>query len=212
MTSMKKMIFFSCSTLNNMKSRWRGLSQTAELIRLIVLFGLAVTLTLIISDNNAVASVLFQSPASPPPQPVQVVPSQPPAGEAPSQQPAQGFPAQQPAQGAPGQPALQPGPEFISPLSPFAVQQPGNEPPALESSPDFSTSSEQADRFSDEEPSEDDGSRNFILDRSELVDSVLVSTAYVWLCCGIVLLLLIPLLFLFLQIRGRTKIISEENF
>jgi ABC-type transport system involved in cytochrome c biogenesis permease component len=52
---------------------------------------------------------------------------------------------------------------------------------------------------------------NLVLDQAELVDSVVVSVAYVWLCCGIVLILLIPLVFLFLHIRGRSKLTKEEQ-
>lgn len=209
------MDFFSFSTLKYTKSRRRGLSQTVEMLRLTLLLSLAVTLTLVISDNNAVAGVLFQSPASPPvlPLPAELAPSQPPAETAPGRLPAEGGAGQPPAEGAPGQPLLQPGTEFVSPLLPFPVQQPGNEPSALEPSlQSESPRSERTDRLSDEEDPEDGGSRNFILDRSELVDSVIVSTAYVWLCCGIMLLLLVPLVFLFLQIRGRTKMMSEDNF
>jgi hypothetical protein len=57
--------------------------------------------------------------------------------------------------------------------------------------------------------SDEENSRNLILDQAELIDTVVVSTAYVWLCCGIMLFLLIPLVFLFLQIRGRTQIKDE---
>lgn len=66
------------------------------------------------------------------------------------------------------------------------------------------------DRFAEDEFEEDDAS--LILDRAELIDSVVVSTAYVWLCCGIIIFLLIPLAFLFLQIRGRTRMSREDIY
>ena len=57
--------------------------------------------------------------------------------------------------------------------------------------------------------SESDASSNLILDQAEFIDSVVVSFAYVWLCCGVALILVIPLIFLFLQIRGRSKLYKE---
>jgi hypothetical protein len=59
---------------------------------------------------------------------------------------------------------------------------------------------------------EEEGDADFTLDRAELIDSVVVSTAYVWLCCGIIIFLLIPLAFLFLQIRGRTRMSQEDIY
>ena len=57
-----------------------------------------------------------------------------------------------------------------------------------------------------------DGDAEMVVDEAEFIDTVVVSLAYVWLCCGIVLILVIPLIFLFLHIRGRSKIIKEEQF
>jgi hypothetical protein len=45
-----------------------------------------------------------------------------------------------------------------------------------------------------------------------LIDTVVVSSAYIWLCCGVSLFLLVPLFLLFVYIRGRSKIMQEENF
>jgi len=58
---------------------------------------------------------------------------------------------------------------------------------------------------------EGDGSSNFILDQAEFIDTVVVSGAYVWLCCGITFFLLIPLVFLFLQIRGQLKLRKKDD-
>jgi hypothetical protein len=141
--------------------------------RLGLLFIIALSLTLMIADDNVIADRLFQSPESPAAQP-------------------------------------QPATDITSPVSP--IQQASSEPlPPIQPLPEPS-SSERTDRFLDEEEEEKPGDSNFILDRIEMVDTIVVSTAYVWLCCGIVLFLLIPLFFLFLQIRGRSKILREENY
>jgi hypothetical protein len=56
-----------------------------------------------------------------------------------------------------------------------------------------------------------DESPDMVLDQVELVDTIVVSGAYIWLCCGIGLFLLIPLVFLFLQIRGQLKMRREDK-
>jgi hypothetical protein len=61
-----------------------------------------------------------------------------------------------------------------------------------------------------EEPSR--GPVQLILDQAELIDTVVVSGAYIWLCCGVSLFLLVPLFLLFVYIRGRSKIIREEGY
>ena len=62
---------------------------------------------------------------------------------------------------------------------------------------------------SDEVETEESG-RNLVLDQAELIDTVAVSGAYIWLCCGIGLLLLAPLSLLLIYIRGRNRILQEE--
>ena len=170
-------------------------------VRLVLFFMLAMLITLAISDNSAIADVLLQSPASPV--------EQPPAEQPPA-------PQEQPQQPAPEQPEVQPQTnepvtEIVSPISPVStgeteIQQPAAvvEPAAVEPQPYQS-------RERDDTNDTENGESNFILDQAELIDTVVVSTAYVWLCCGFMLLLLIPLVFIFLQIRGRSKIIKEET-
>lgn len=194
-----------------------------KLRRLILLFVGAISLALFLADDQAVADILFQSPASPPaqPAPVGIDPSEPQPPVDPSDAPLpvdpSGLPipadpgAGQPpvsVEPAPDQPAeTGPATEIVSPVSP--LQQPGNQAPVL-APPPF-PEPERTERREDEEV-ESEGSLNLVLDRAEFIDSVIVSTAYVWLCCGIVLFLLIPLAFIFLQIRGRMKLIEEENY
>jgi len=155
--------------------------------RLVVLFSAALLLSLLITDNSAVAEVLFQSP----PSPVEAQPAQPQSGE----------PFQQPA----GQPQVVEGVSPVSPVSPLPGQPATAKPlPTLAPRPQSHQTTPAA--------GEKAQSPNFIFDQAEFVDTVVVSVAYVWLCCGVVLILLIPLAFLFLHIRGRSKINRDEQF
>jgi len=168
-------------------------------IRLVLFFVLAVSITLVISDNSVIADVLLQSPASPVEQPPA---DQPPPSQEQPQQPA---PEQSEAQPQTNEPVT----EIVSPVSPIEAETVVVEPlpiPPVEPQPYQS-------RLQDETAYDDEasGESNFVLDQAELIDTVVVSTAYVWLCCGFMLLLLIPLVFIFLQIRGRSKILKEET-
>ncbi|MBN1995314.1 MAG: hypothetical protein JW953_21680, partial [Anaerolineae bacterium] len=58
----------------------------------------------------------------------------------------------------------------------------------------------------------DPDATNLVLDEAEFIDTIIVGGAYLWRCCGVFIILLIPLLFLLLYIRGRSKIIQEEDF
>lgn len=184
----------------------------SELRRLAILFIIAITLTLFIADDRAVASRLFQSPASPPAQPApaqQPPPTQPPPAQQP---PAEQLPTEtQSTDQSSTEPTVESSEsttEFESPV-PEPLPEGSGPPPFIQPTVEAGGDSleEEGDFVEDEE-----GSSNFILDRVELVDSVVVSGAYVWLCCGVLLLLLIPLFFLFLQIRGQIKIQREENY
>ncbi len=177
--------------------------------RLVLFFIIAVTITLVISDNNAIADVLLQSPASPVEQPQQQPPPEQPV---PAQPPAPAQPEAQPQ-------ANEPVTEIVSPISPVSPVSPA-EVESQQSAPVLKPAAEppaepQPYQLRERDESADDetgGESNLILDQAELIDTVVVSTAYVWLCCGFILLLLIPLVFIFLQIRGRSKIQKEENF
>jgi len=109
-------------------------------------------------------------------------------------------PPQQPVQQQPG---------AAQPQSPVATAAPGaaqpaqaqpQQPPPLPEPTRVLRQSRLAD------PAAEPDSQNLVLDEAELIDTVVVSTAYIWLCCGIIIILLIPLIFLFLQIRGRSKL------
>lgn len=209
----------------------RGLKRAVrcfpEMYRVVWLFAIAVFFTLAISNRGAVARTVFQSPGSPPPvEPAAPEPTPLPAEPAPSE------PTPLPAEPAPPEPTPlppeqpeplqeeiepdqtemplnQPATEFVSPVSP--MPQANNEGPTLTQSPADELRPVPLDLSEDADVGAS-GVRNFILDRAEFIDTVIVSTAYVWLCCGIGLFLLIPLAFLFLQIRGRGKLSQEEDY
>jgi hypothetical protein len=161
----------------------------------------------LIADDQAVAEMLFQSPASPPAEPA--APAEPPP--APPEQPSTETAPneQQPTSPAPGQqsPIAPPTetPAAIAPVTPDLST--STEPPAFVQPTALPRSRSRDDITT----VETEASTYFILDQVEFVDTVVVSGAYVWLCCGIVLLLLLPLIFLFLQIRGQIKIQREED-
>jgi hypothetical protein len=211
-----------------------GAIASLELGRLPLLFVGAIALTFVLSNNNATAQLLFQSPASPaldpaflePPPPVEqqpiVEPAAPPPAEQPVVEPAAPPPVEQQPESpppAPDQPAPvpldqfpaqsespPPMPEMVSPVA--QPESTTGEASSLEPPPLAQPRPERVERLTGRE-SDEENSRNLILDQAELIDTVVVSTAYVWLCCGIMLFLLIPLVFLFLQIRGRTQIKDE---
>lgn len=207
--------------------------------RLVALFVVALSITLFLS-NGAWAGVLFQSPVSPLPDEVAPAQSEPFAPEEEPEDPFAPSPAdpqepedpfapseaqEQPAEDLPvdtiEEPPVevepdplddavdpdQPIPEAASPVSP--EQQTDDESSALDV-PVEAPRSVRLERSDD--LAEAGGDRILTLDQAELIDTVVVSTAYIWLCCGIGLFLLIPLAFLFLQIRGRTKIAREEIY
>lgn len=111
-----------------------------------------------------------------------------------------------PAEAQPPPPAggEQPAPTEAQPAPAPTAEQPPP-PPAEPERPvrDRSTPT-------DEAPADSSG-RNFILDQVELVDSVVVSGAYLWLCCGVLLFLLVPIFMLIVYIRGRSKLRQREQ-
>jgi len=179
------------SILKVVPKNYRGIGLLLIISIVIALWG---------TDNNVTADMLFQSPASPPPAPVDE--SAPPPEPAP--------PAEQPAATEP--PADDAAPEQ-SPTEPAPNGQPqGEQPPPAEPAPELDEPPPAERRnFPPREDPEPTADRNFILDQAELIDSVVVSGAYIWLCCGVGLFLLIPLFLLVVYIRGRSKIQKQDD-
>ena len=120
-------------------------------------------------------------------------PTQPPVQEQPSgqQQPTEQPPLEQSATPIP------PGIETVTPVQPT---------PTTERAP-----RRRDNQDTTSEANETGDSPNLTLDEIEFVDTVVVSGAYLWLCCGVILFLLVPIIMIILYIRGRSKISKEEG-
>lgn len=202
--------------------------------RLALLFAASIILTLWLQDGRVTvtAEMLFQSPQSPVEQaPAQQQPTQaptepPPAEASPAEpeqpaalptepatadSPAETQPAAEPAeetQPATDQPTDSSNSDSPTPVPPQTEQETLDQPPETAPAEPLPAPAEDGKSFVEGET----GSHNFILDRAELIDSVVVTGAYVWLCCGVMLFLLVPIFMLVLYVRGRSKIINEEGY
>jgi cytoskeletal protein RodZ len=187
------------------------------------LFAVALVLTLIMVGDHAAAAALFQSPQSPQSAPSAPESAPPADNSAPADAPASdGVSA--PASTSPlGEAPAAPEQSDSDAAAPVGAETEGQAAPAGESqapSPDAVQTGQQAPpplpeperRPIRESPAVTGEDAEMVVDEAEFIDTVVVSIAYVWLCCGIVLILVIPLIFLFLHIRGRSKIIKEEQF
>lgn len=181
-----------------------------------LLFVAALGITLALTGTNATANSLFQSPQSP--VEGQAVPPAESSEPAPPPAPVDAAPPPQPA-------PAETTPDQAAPPAATPVEAPppaGSEPqpapadagqPALNGDAPLPPPLPEPERRSSLDtppPAGDDA--QMVVDEAEFIDTVVVSFAYVWLCCGIVLILVIPLVFLFLHIRGRSKIIKEEQY
>lgn len=216
-------------TLDEVRSRRAGLMRVGLLLMA------AILLTLWLVRGSATAAGLFQSPQSPPAEPQAVeqpAPAEepppaepPPAEEAPAaqEQPAQqSAPAEQPSvQESPLESPAQepaPSPEAAEPApgsgegSTDDVSPAGQESPEASGRPPRSRERDEEAALIVESAEENASVRDFILDRAEFIDTVVVSGAYLWLCCGLGLFLLVPLFMVVLYIRGRSKVIAEEEY
>jgi outer membrane biosynthesis protein TonB len=173
----------------------RRFNSLLSLGRLFILLILAVSLTFLLAAGNVVtAERLFQSPPAPQPPAEQPQPPAPPPSEQPPAQP-----EQQPSAASPVDPQAQP------------PAPPPQEPPAAQPA-DPQVPTPLAPKPAQPSNTDKEEAPNLTLDTAELIDTVIVSGAYVWFCCGIILFLLIPLTLLILYIRGRSKIVQEEEF
>ena len=207
-------------------NRYHLVLPFTDLPRLAGLLLVAIVLSLWIVNSSVTADSLFQSPASPIEQPQ--AQEQPPAQPPPAQEPP---PVEQQPQPTPPQPASQPQQPQPTLQQPAAPEQPANgsqttedtsapspapqepAPESLSPAEPVSTPGRSSRNRAVEEPSAStDESHNFILDQVEFIDSVVVSGAYIWLCCGVMLFLLVPIFMLVLYIRGRSKLGPEDNF
>lgn len=163
--------------------------------RLICLFLFSILFTLWIANPGVTAKNLFQSPASP---------VSPPLTEQQSENSA----PQQPTTQQPGA-EQEPGVESPSPTIPVETVEIAPAAPEESQAESIRPSRDRDNRNPADETMD---SPNFILDRVELIDSVVVSGAYLWLCCGVALFLLVPIFMLILYIRGRSKMGQDDYF
>jgi hypothetical protein len=192
-------------------------------VRLGSLLLVAVFVSMFLATGNVTADALFQSPQSPveepapPPEQEQQPPAQPeeatPEAAPPTaEQPPADDTGQEPAEVVPDDtapvdtaPADSEPPAENNQAAPTVA--PDTQPPPVVASTPLPPARQEAIRPGQQ--AEDSDGSSLILDEAEMIDTLVVSFAYVWLCCGIVIILLIPLIFLFLQIRGRSKISRE---
>lgn len=164
-----------------------------------LIFAAALVLTLFLASGNVTAEMLFQSPQSPPAEEAAAEEAAP----APAEETGETTVEQQQS------PLPQPTDEIIQsplppPQSPVATPLPPVQPSTLEPLQQptplpYATSTQSSDT-------------PMVLDEAELIDTLVVSGAYIWLCCGLIMFLLIPLFMIILYIRGRGKIVKEESF
>lgn len=211
------------------------LSRYKDAGRLFLFLAVAVLLAFLLANGQATADALLQSPQSPPPveesqpEPPPPTPTPPPPPPTPTPVPTEPPPepveaeptAQEPLGAAsteaiqvepsPTQPPVEPSPTLPPPTPtplPPAAQPQASGAQTVGPQPEPLDLAREDISFATEE----EGAPNFILDQIELIDTLAVSGAYIWLCCGVSLLLLLPLFLLVLYVRGRSRILQEESY
>jgi len=178
----------------------RNLAATLILLPLL-LVSLLLTSALFAGQGGVSASQVFQSPVQPPPAPTQ--PRLPPKVPAPPKvpRPTQNQPLAptptQPQKAAPSAPApTQPIPTATQaqlPAQPAPTTQP------TPKRPEAATAAKPKP-----EPVNPDESE-VVVDSGLLIDSILVYISYVWLCCGVIAFISIPIIFLALYVWGSQQ-------
>lgn len=161
-------------------------------------------------DERAWASSLFQSPVQPEaPAPTRPAPEKvlPPTVQRPTPVPA---PSPTPPP-PPTQPPVQPVQQQVEPVvpppdQPAPVQQPTQPPVEQQAQPQPPTppAPPPAAQNSSAPP-------EIVIDSGLLIDSILVYISYVWLCCGVLAFILIPVIFLALYVLGIRRSSSSEE-
>jgi outer membrane biosynthesis protein TonB len=180
----------------------------------------ALLLAAALAPGTAVASrLVFQSPQSPLPAeptplpvptatPVPAEPAPPPARQPtqpPAPQPTQP-PAEQPTQPPAEQPTQPPAEQPTQPpaeqATPAATASPSPAAKATQSPAPSPTA--RPTRTPTPEP-EAEGEGEATINWVKFWDTLVVWLAYPWMCCGVGLLLLVPLILLYLEISGRRR-------
>ena len=185
--------------------------------RLLFFLMAASVLAFLLIDGTVAAEVLLQSPQSPPaeepqPEPPTPTPPPPPPTPVPTEPPVEeAAPVQQePTKADPIEPPqVEPTPTIPPEPTPTPLPSP-TEPQPTQPIPQPEPVDLRGDGANFE--AEEEGGPNFILDQIELIDTIAISGAYLWLCCGVGLLLSLPIFLLILYVRGRSRILQEETY
>lgn len=213
--------------------RYRKFFQENGAGRLALFFVAATLFVFVIAGKNVTAEVLFQSPQSPPAEPEPTAPPPPPEPTplpppSPTPAPVEVEPAPQESIQVEPTEAPPPTEELLPAAEEAAIEQQAVEPtvtppptaaPAAEpelqaevAPVELEPQPIERSRGQEETVAETEAGRNFILDQAELIDTVAISGAYLWLCCGFGLLLMAPLSLLLLYVRGRSRVLQDEDF
>jgi hypothetical protein len=196
----------------------RSLRGATPLLPLIFLLALGAAFLLQTGKGPALASQLLQSavspakqqPAPPPPPKPTRAPAQPAAKPKPERvlPPTVAAPA-----GPPTQPPVPPTEQGAPPAPPAATQAPAEPPaapaptlaPPTEAAPPEAAPTQRVAPpiVPGQETQPDTG--EVVVDSGLLIDSILVYASYAWLCCGILLFILIPIAFIGLYIWGAQR-------
>lgn len=161
----------------------------------------------------------------PPPQPPaeQSNPPQPPPQPPAQQSPPTPTPPPPPSEGGRQQPERVPPPEPLPPIQPPAQPeqlpppaaaeptqppppQPEQAPPAEPPPPEQNVDAAPPTPIPPPpRPAEESGPAEVVIDSGLLIDSILVYISYVWLCCGVILFITIPIVFLLLYVVGSRR-------
>ena len=182
------------------------LRQNIRIIATLLPFALLaifISLVLLNGDGAVSASQLFQSPRPPrqdpaPPQEPTPEKVQPPTVPPP---PATPTPVPPPPEAQP--PTQEPPPPPVEPQLPPPTDTP---PPPVEPQP---AQPELPEVVEVPNPIQsvpvNPGQPEVVIDSGLLIDSVLVYMSYAWLCCGVTIFIMIPVLFLVLYVWGSQR-------
>lgn len=204
----------------------RSLRGTLPLLLLVLLVALPAAVALHPGQGPALASQLFESPVSPVQQPTAAPQVRVPAAPQPTAKPKPEKvlpptvppPAAQPAQVEPtAVPPTQPPPAQqrvpAAPTQAPAAEAPTSPPPTTAPpAEEQATPVPPPPPVPGEEVQPGSGSGEVIIDSGLLIDSILVYVSYAWLCCGILLFILIPIVFVGLYIWGAQRRKNANGF
>lgn len=97
------------------------------------------------------------------------------------------------------------------PELPAAVDIPTSTPALAEPGPQSEPILPGVNDFPQIEEPDNGGGKRFSFDRAEYIDTLIIFGSWIWLCCGILIFLSVPLLLLLLQIRGSSLLRKQRT-